>query len=228
MKINTIHRLSNTGKMLRNPLYHSAHDNDFNAALTLVDQLIPDYSIFGKLSGIICPVQKLSGNKIPLALAHRIIQHSDAKLCDSVFLTNNRPGTRMIDRMFYEPDYSGFVEKGNYILVDDVFTTGITLKGLKTFIETRGGNVISAYTLGSSKSLLFETSKLKQRILKLKHTNIDKYFDSSNLTDSQINYLLRFNSLSNLDHLYISIQHEKLYGAPDAKINLQGSSAIYV
>jgi len=202
MKINSIHRLSNTGSLVRNKFYESAHGGNLLSAFRLVDELIPDFNRFNLLSAFICPVQKFSGNKIPLALASRIVQNSDSVLCDTVFLRTERPGTKMIDRMFFQPEFTGKVIPGKYILVDDVFTTGITLKGLKTFIENNGGDVVSAYTLGSSKSTLFEASRLQLRILKGRYPDIEKYFDTSLLTIVQMEYLLKFNSIKNLNILY--------------------------
>ena len=211
MKINLIYRLSNTNRMIHNQHYKSANEGDLKSAFLLIDEMVTDFSAFRKLSCFVCPVQKKSGNKIPLALASRIVENSAAILCDSVFLMNNRPGNKMIDRMFFEPEYSGRVPVGKYILVDDVFTTGITLKGLKTFIESNGGDVISAYTLGSSKTLLFEASKLKLKMLKAQFPEIEKYFDLHKLTIAQIEYLQRFSSLSNLHNLYSRNQFEKQF-----------------
>ena len=211
MKVNSIHRLSNTGSMVRNKSYQSAHCGNLLSAFRLVDELVPDFNRFNSLSAIICPVQKLSGNKIPLALASRIVHHSDSVLCDTVFLRTERPGTKMIDRMFFQPEFAGKVIPGKYILVDDVFTTGITLKGLKTFIEANGGNVVSAYTLGSSKSTLFEASRLQLRILKSRYPEVDKYFDLSLLTIIQIEYLLKFNSIRNLNILYSENHFQKQF-----------------
>ena len=211
MKINSIHRLSNTGNLVRNKFYESAHGGNLLSAFRLVDELIPDFNRFNLLSAFICPVQKFSGNKIPLALASRIVQNSDSVLCDTVFLRTERPGTKMIDRMFFQPEFTGKVIPGKYILVDDVFTTGITLKGLKTFIEKSGGDVVSAYTLGSSKSTLFEASKLQLRILKGRFPDIEKYFDPSLLTIVQMEYLLKFNSIKNLNALYSENHYKKQF-----------------
>jgi len=211
MKINSIHRLSNTGSLVRNKFYESAHAGSLLSAFRLVDDLIPDFNRFNSLSAFICPVQKFSGNKIPLALSKRIAQHSDSVLCDTVFLMTERPGTKMIDRMFFQPEFIGKVIPGKYILVDDVFTTGITLKGLKTYIENCGGNVVSAYTLGSSKSTLFEASRLQLRILKGRFPEVDKYFDLSLLTIIQIEYLLKFNSIKNLNILYSENHYKKQF-----------------
>ena len=197
--------------MLRNRHYKEAHNGDLISAFLLIDEIIKDYQVFKHRSCFVCPVQKKTGNKIPLALATRIVQNSNSTLCDSVFLLNCRPGNSMIERMFFEPDYSGQVPIGNYMLIDDVFTTGSTLRGLKTFIELNGGNVITAFTLGSSKSLLFDASNQKIKILKSRYPDIEKYFDVQYLTVPQIDYLLHFSSLSNFHNLYAKKQLEKQF-----------------
>lgn len=202
MKINKIHRLSNTTKITSNCNYLSAHDGNLLSALRLVDDIIKDYSHFASLSVHVCPVIKTSGNKIPLALAMRIVQNSKSVLCDTIFLSNDRPGTKMIDRMFYQPEFYGTVMPGKYILVDDVFTTGITLKSLKTFIENNAGQVSAAYTMGSSKSTLFELSTLQLKILSCRFPDLSNYFDPTELTIVQMEYLLKFSSLQNLNSRY--------------------------
>ena len=211
MKINIIHRLSNTNTMLRNKHYKAANRGSLESAFLLIDELVRDFGIFRQLSGFVCPVQKPTGNKIPLALATRIVENSKSELCGSIYLMNNRPGDSMIDRMYFDPEYSGDVPAGKYILVDDVFTTGATLKGLKIYIESNGGNVVSAFTLGSSKTLLFEASKLKLKMLKARYPDIERYFDMARLTIVQINYLLRFNSLDTFHQLYVKSQFEKQF-----------------
>lgn len=197
--------------MTGNPHYPSAHQGNLLAAFRLVDQLIPDFKIFNSLSAIICPVQKLAGNCIPLALSTRIVQNSNSSLCDTIYLLNQRPGTKMIDRMFFQPQYCGLVRPGKYVLVDDVFTTGITLKALKTFIESACGEVSSAYTLGSSKTTQFELSPLQLRILSCRLPGLSSYFDLSQLTIVQMQYLLKFSSVQNLLALYSENHFKKQF-----------------
>ena len=102
----------------------------------------------------------------------------------------------MVERMFSEPVYSGDIPTSKYIIVDDVYTTGITVKALKDYIESTGSRVNSIYTLGSSKyGLEFEATSIPLKILKSKFPNIERYFVLSELTAAQVNYLLRFNSI---------------------------------
>jgi hypoxanthine phosphoribosyltransferase len=195
MKIPHINRLSTTSKLIHHPQYALAKQGHFASARILIDSFNIDYSRFSTFSGFICPVRKLSGNKIPLALAQRISENSNLTLIDSIILENNKQGNSMLHRMFFKPQYSGTFPAGKYIIVDDVFTTGITLKGLKDYIESSGSVVNSIYTLGSTQhGLKFEASNLKMRILKAKFPNIEQFFDLTSLSHAQVNYLLRFNS----------------------------------
>lgn len=204
--------LSTTIRMKGSPFYISANNGDLTASFNLIDQLISDYSRFSLFKGYVCPVQRYEGNRIPYALASRIVQHSDGKLCDTVFLTSGRPGNSMMDRMSWEPVYKGDVPSGRYILVDDVITTGVTLKGLKSYIESRGSEVSAVYTLGSSRSGgLFEPSRLQYRFLISRYPDIDRYFNSSDFTSPQISYLLRFNSLMSYFNLSSSRQYQHCF-----------------
>ena len=212
MKIHHAHRLSNASHMIHNNNYSEAKSGNLQAAFDLVDSFQFDFSVFQKYTGYICPVQKISGNKIPFALASRIALKSPLILADGIYLLNHRPGNEMIKRMFYLPDYSGQVLPGKYILVDDVFTTGITLMGLKSHIENNGSHVSSIYTLGSSRhGLYFDASKLNIRILKAKFPEIETYFDVNYLTISQMNYLMRFTSLSSFHDLRYQNQLKTLF-----------------
>jgi hypothetical protein len=212
MKIKKVKMLSTTISMKGSPFYISAHNGDLSASFNLIDHLIADFSRFNQFKGYVCPVQRYAGNLIPYALACRIVQNSDGKLCDTVFLTSGRPGNSMMDRMSWEPDYQGDVPMGRYILVDDVITTGITLKGLKSFIESRGSEVSAVYTLGSSRSGgLFEPSRLQYRFLISRYPDIDRYFNSADLTSPQISYLLRFNSLLSYFNLFSSRQYQRCF-----------------
>ncbi|MBW6491876.1 MAG: phosphoribosyltransferase [Lentimicrobium sp.] len=189
--------------MMSSPFYEAAHSGNLIAALKLIDSLKLNFSRFSLFSGYVCPVQKITGNQIPVALAYRISQESNLKLNDKIFLMNSKTGNSMAERMLFLPEYSGQVSDGNYIIVDDVFTTGITLKYLKNYIESTGNSVNSIYTLGNSKhGLRFEPSKLDLRILVARFPQIERYFNLSELTFSQVHFMLRFPSLDSF-HYYI-------------------------
>lgn len=207
-----INRLSTTAKMQSCAHYLSAKRCNLLAALRTVDYINIDYNRFKRFSGFVCPVQKQTGNAIPLALALRIAQNSNLKVCDSVYLENSMTGNSMVERMFFKPIYSGNITPGKYIIVDDVYTTGVTVKYLKDYIESTGSQVNSIYTLGSSKyGLQFEATSIPLKILKSRFPTIEMYFQLSELTASQVNYLLRFNSIHSFINYSNKMRHQLSY-----------------
>jgi hypothetical protein len=198
MKIEHIHRITTVLKMKSHWAYHMAKSGDPDAAQCLVNQTIPLASVFQNLNGFVCPVQKPFGNQIPLALAQYMTFNSKLTLCDSVFLQHTTHGSSMVERLYYHPHFSGQVKPGNYIIVDDVYTTGQTLKSLKNFLESRGANVTSVWCLGSAATTLFEPNRLLVKILVGKFPTISNYFDIDSLTVPQIQYLLRLSSINRL------------------------------
>ena len=198
MRIENIRRISTVLKMKNHPVYSLAKSGDLEAAQFLVNQTIPDSSAFKNLTGFICPVQKHSGNAIPMALAKFMTFNSKLTLCDSVFLQHTTHGSSMVERLYYHPHFSGTVKPGNYIIVDDVYTTGQTFKYLKKYLESRGANVTGAWCLGAGPSTQFEPNRLLVRILLAKFPSISNYFDIDCLTVPQIHYLLRLSSLNRL------------------------------
>ena len=126
MKIQKVHRISSIQKMKNNPHYHLAKTGDCVSAELLVNQIVQSPSCFQNLTGFVCPVQKPAGNQIPVALAKLMCSHSKLTLFDSVFLQHTSHGSSMVERLYYHPYFSGKVIPGNYIIVDDVYTTRIT------------------------------------------------------------------------------------------------------
>ena len=154
MKIAHVHRISTIQKMKGNSNYSPAKKGSFESAQKLVREIICEYSSFEKLRGFVCPVLKPAGNRIPLALAQLISSNSNTILCDSVYLQHTPHGSSMAERLYYEPVFFGPVKPDNYIIVDDVYTTGQTLRRLKHYIESKGGNVTGAWCIGQALHLL--------------------------------------------------------------------------
>jgi hypothetical protein len=154
---------------------------------------------------------KPSGNRIPLALAEFFSNNSGQQLCTSVWLKHTYHSNAMIDRLHYLPEFSGDVIPGKYVIVDDVYTSGATLAGLKHHIESHGGTVVDAFTIGSSKSTCFQPDKLLLKILLSRFPGIDRYYDIDLLTAPQVVYMLRFRSLQSLHESYYSHCLEALY-----------------
>ena len=202
MKIDHVRRISTVLKMKCHPQYHLAKSGDIVAAQSLVSQTVPDCSVFQKLTGFVCPVQKPKGNAIPMALALLMSANSKLTLSDSVYLQPASHGSSMVERLYYQPYFSGKVIPGNYTIVDDVYTTGQTLKSLKNYLESNGANVTSAWCIGSAASTEFEPNRLWVKMLTGKFPSISNYFDIDSLTVPQIQYLLRLSSINRLWQLH--------------------------
>jgi hypothetical protein len=211
MNIPRIIRLSSAARMTSHPVYHSAKAGSLPDALRLVSDILPLPFRFTHLQGFVCPVMKTSGNRIPLALAEYFSRNSGLQLCNFVWLKPAAHSNAMIDRLHYLPEFSGDVIPGKYVIVDDVYTSGSTLAGLKHHIESRGGLVVAAFTIGSSKSTCFQPDKLLLKILQSRFPEIDHYYDINLLTAPQVVYMLRFRSLQSLHERHYSHCLKALY-----------------
>ena len=211
MRLTHIQRTSTTFKLTGHPLYKKAKQGSLEAAKIVVQDIVQNKHQFRNLNGYICPVLKQKGNQIPLAFAGLIASYSSLVLYDSIFLQHKPHGSAMVERLHYQPCFSGKVNQGNYIVVDDVYTSGKTLKSLKNYIESKGGNVISAWCIGSGPSLEFEPKRILLRLLSRKFPNISSYFDLNDLTSPQIYYLLKLSSLNKLWMIYSEKQEYLLF-----------------
>ncbi len=92
-------------------------------------------------------------NAIPLAYALRFKKKYGLTLSDVV--QTNKPGhtgTDRIGRLLRRARFDGEVEEGReYILLDDAWTMGGTLRDLKDYIESKGGKVVALTALSCSR-----------------------------------------------------------------------------
>lgn len=211
MIIPRITRLSSAARMTSHPDYRSAKAGSLPDARRVVSGILSPPFRFAHLQGFVCPVMKSSGNRIPLALAEFFSKNSGLQLCTSVWLEHTPHSNAMIDRLHYLPEFFGDVIPGKYVIVDDVYTSGSTLAGLKHHIESHGGTVVAAFTIGSSKSTCFQPDSRLLKILSARFPGIDRYYDVDLLTAPQVVYMLRFRSLQSLYERYYSHCLEALY-----------------
>ncbi len=198
MKISHVHTITSTPVLTGHRLYKMAKNGHQESAGIMLSEIIRDKHQFHNLSGYVCPVSKQSGNRIPNAFANIMAVNSDLILHDDIFLHHTSHGSSMVERLYYQPVFSGSVKQADYVIVDDVYTSGKTLKALKNYIEYNGGNVTSAWTIGAGPSREFEPKRMLIRQLTAKFPNISRYFDLNELTSPQIVYLLRLSSLNRL------------------------------
>ena len=153
--------LGNCGKLVHNPHYTKAKQGCIKSAVRLVSMLFSNQhkvkvrELIGNFSDVfIAPVYgvEASGiNKIPVAFANAIAQVCNSMVDTDVYLENkpNHTNATTINRFLSMPIFSGNVAVNhNYVLVDDVSTSGSSLKAMKNYIESQGGNVIACIVLG--------------------------------------------------------------------------------
>lgn len=155
-------------------------------------------------------------NKLPVALAKVLSRRFgwDAALDIVQSSRAHHTGADAVARLLRVPQFDGKVEPGReYILVDDVVTSGSTLGALRRYIAQNGGKVVAAASFGASGSaqtghgsdlaLKPETLNLLKRKFDLTALAalLSKYGVANKirqLTNSQGRYLAAFGSLDSL------------------------------
>jgi len=211
-------------RSLRNhPDYDAAKNKgDYKAAERVVKDIIKKDKINTILSGnkdvTIVPVLAEEGkglNKLPLAYARELAKESNGEVA-GISQTNvtSHTDSGAIERMFRTPNFNGEVIKGKkYLIVDDVVTSGSTVRALKEYIENNGGKVIGVSSLsnissihgGYSGNLAIKQDTIKKlrekfiirqlNSLLLQYGIAEKYQD---LTNAQAIYLLQFKDIDRL------------------------------
>lgn len=100
-------------------------------------------------------VEKAKGKNKLLSVYAEFIGDITGLEVDTEIMQNNkaqRTTKGALSRLSTKVLFDGPVKKGyNYIIVDDVFTMGGTLAGLKEHIENNGGHVVAATTLATAR-----------------------------------------------------------------------------
>lgn len=145
-------------------LYNAAKAGDRQAA----EQLIVPLLKYDKLQSItqahpgaivVYPHAEESAgrNKIPAAYANALVEagaEQGLELDTSIIQANKlgHTGADTRHRTIMRTRFSGEVQAGrDYILVDDVYTSGATMRDLKDYIESKGGNVVFITTMAKGR-----------------------------------------------------------------------------
>lgn len=190
----------------RHPAYLGAKNGNLLAARQLVADCVKPERLdaFRRRYHDATLLPLRSGNMLPLALAMEL----DMPICDSLFVgSGNRKEMNAMQRLLHTPRFFGQVAPGKYLLVDDVLTTGGTLKALGNHLMHCGGVAVAAMVLAfaaGSRIFLPETETLFALYQKfgsdlphiLHFLALPPNPDA--LTNAQISYLLRFSSAKQL------------------------------
>ena len=185
-----------------------AKSGDTTAAYLLVEKIL-DKKIIKELKdkysdAIVCPVLAIEAagkNKLPYAYAF-FLEKLGFQIEKNIFqvVKAHHTGASLTDRFMNRARFEGSVQNGkNYILIDDHIDSGGTLRDLKDFIESKGGNVVAFSTL----TTLNKETKISPSIENIKTLNkygekIDdllKEFGITNnkegLTNGEVSILLK-------------------------------------
>lgn len=161
-------------------------------------------------------------NMLPTAYARLISDITGLELDKDIIQVNRAQRTNKgaADRLRQKVEFDGEVRKGyNYIIADDVFTMGGTLADLKDYIESNGGNVVSATTLAMSKGNRLAPNELEIHAMEVKfgRDNLEQLLREEgiaetleSLTAPEARYILKFRDV---DSLRDRISQEKQTGS---------------
>ena len=157
-------QLTSIAKMKSHPDYMAAKAGDTTAAYNLIRGLLGKSQLkkiqdLGRqypdaiLTGVYAE-EATGKNKIPHSLVCAISEITGIQ-DDFNIVQNNRAchtGKDMAFRLAYRPKFTGTVQAGrDYIIADDVVTSGATLGELRYYIESRGGKVVHMVVVAAAK-----------------------------------------------------------------------------
>ena len=154
--------------MRRHPGFTAAKAGDPIAALSLVRDLTRQERItrlgHDHPNAIIVPVlalERTGVNMLPLSFAKFIGSLAGLHVETEIVQLNKTHHTDSdaMHRLLHRPQFSGIVIPGqDYIVVDDVITSGSTVQALRLFIESHGGRVVAFSALAGSFSIVTGSS----------------------------------------------------------------------
>jgi hypothetical protein len=231
-------------KLKSHPDYGAAKAGDPVAAVKVAAAAVKP-EVARKLAGahpgsILASVhaQEASGrNQLPLAMADRIGELTGLDVDDAIFQSNivGHTGATAASRLSSVPDFAGQVQQGrDYILIDDVATSGSSLAAMRSYIEEKGGRVVAATTFATTSNpqtgyggyLAIKAETVAALKKKFDPSELDAILRSNGiaesaagLTNSQGKYLLTF---ATVDRIRSAITGAEQKGQSEGDAGLQG------
>lgn len=173
--LEVVRYISHVKDIMNHPLHKEAKKGDALAGIKIIEDFYnKSEEKFNSLTSFlktsfpnakILPIfkkEKLT-NTIALSLANKLSILSNLDVCTDINQIKQEKGKTTLSglqRFKNKSQYEGEVEKGQqYILVDDVFTTGGSLSEMKSYIEEKGGKVVEIVTLVRAKGTSFNLTK---------------------------------------------------------------------
>jgi len=201
--------------MKANPNYQPAKAGDNFAAARLAEALMPP-GVIARIKArannpIIVAVhaEEASGrNKIPQGMAE-VIADRGGWQADTEIIQANRAGhtgATAMKRLMVEAAFSGPVEAGrDYVLVDDMLTSGATVNALRNYIQQQGGRPVMVLAMAASASPQTGHGAV-MRVRPTTHALLAKKFDIPTLNNllSQHGIAANVNALTNSQARYLA------------------------
>lgn len=207
-------------KLKSHPLYPKAKKGDYESAIIVINDLIKKdrYKVLKNIdNAVLVPIisNEIGGNNaIPFALAKKISDDYGIPLDENIQIDNkvHHTNSNMIYRLLFPPQFRGDIIPGKkYIIVDDVVTSGNSIRNLKDYIERNGGKVVHTSVLGASFLTSYSANlKLSDNTKKLLETKFDIHEfnkliktwgianDYKDLTNAEAQYFSRFSSIDSI------------------------------
>lgn len=145
---------TNLVRLRAHPAYPEAKEGNLKAARQVVRDLFKAEVQLPR-TDFVAPVVQLDvrqhWNALPMAIALEVAKRTGARIVPTIVQRNvvHHTGAEAWQRMARQPEFTGVVPRGTYVLVDDVVTFGSTLANLRGHIELRSGKVVTVSTLAS-------------------------------------------------------------------------------
>lgn len=189
--------------------FAEAKNGDARAAASVVNQCVKQARLLELRKkypdAVLIPV--MTKNKLPEALAEAI----GLKIHTGIRMLPSRKRKTMsaVERLLYKPEFTGAIKSNtDYILVDDIVSQGGTISALRRYVLGLGGSICAVTALASTgiKAVLSPSPQsieaLTDRFSRLEIINLLKSYhiteDISELTNSEVHYLLRFKQFEKL------------------------------
>jgi orotate phosphoribosyltransferase len=213
---------TNTSNLVKQNLYAKAKMGDLRFAKVLMNYVLKPEIINNIINqfpnATLVPVLK-SGNTNQIPYAYTLYLKSKNKNYNILKIkqTNKIQKTNKsaLYRLVTPNIFTGEIKPNeNYIIIDDVITTGSTVKNLENYIKENGGNVVLITTIASANNINigkgtnydFDSNLYKVIDNKLGIKNIENLFKKygfliniKKLTYNQLKLLTLYNNLSTLE-----------------------------